>query len=37
MHNYFAHIPKHYLEVSKLAELILECKGNKILKNIKTC
>jgi hypothetical protein len=36
MHNYFAHIPKHYLEVSKLAEL-LECKGNKILKNIKTC
>jgi hypothetical protein len=33
MHNYFAHIPKHHLEASKLAEL-LECKGNKILKKL---
>jgi hypothetical protein len=32
MHNYFAHIPKHHLEASKF-----ECKGNKNLKNIKTC
>jgi hypothetical protein len=35
MHNYFAHNPKHHLEANKLAEL-LECKGNKIFKNIKT-
>jgi hypothetical protein len=35
MHIYFAHNPKHPLEASKLAEL-LECKGNKIVKNIKT-
>jgi hypothetical protein len=34
MHNYFAHNPKHHLEVNKLVEL-LECKGNKIIKNIK--
>jgi hypothetical protein len=36
MHNYFAHSSKCHLEASKLVEL-LECKGNKIFKNIKTC
>jgi len=36
MHNYFAQIPKHHLEASKLVELF-ECKGNKIFNNIKTC
>jgi hypothetical protein len=35
MHNYFAHSPKCHLEASNLAEL-LECKHNKIIKNIKT-
>jgi hypothetical protein len=35
MHNYFAHTPKCHLEASKLAKL-LECKGNKVLKNIET-
>jgi hypothetical protein len=35
MHNYFTHSPKQHLETSKLAKL-LECKGNKILENIKT-
>jgi len=35
MHNYFAHNPKRHLEASKLAKL-LECKGNKIVKNMKT-
>jgi hypothetical protein len=35
MHNYFAHGPKGHLEASKLVEL-LERKGNKIFKNIKT-
>jgi hypothetical protein len=35
MHNYFTHNPKRHLETSKLVEL-LECKGNKILENIKT-
>jgi len=35
MYKYFDHNPKHYLEIYKLAEL-LQCKGNKILKNIKT-
>ncbi len=34
MHNYFAHNPKHHLEANKLVEL-LECKGNKIIQNIK--
>jgi hypothetical protein len=33
MYKYFDHNPKHYLEIYKLAEL-LQCKGNKILKNI---
>jgi hypothetical protein len=35
MHNYFTHNPKRHLETSKLVEL-LECKGDKILENIKT-
>ncbi len=35
MHNYFTHNPKRHLETSKLV-ILLECKSNKILKNIKT-
>jgi hypothetical protein len=35
MYNYFVHSSKHHLEATKLVE-ILECKGNKIMKNIKT-
>jgi hypothetical protein len=35
MHNYFAHNPNRHFEASKLAKLI-ECKGNKIVKNTKT-
>ncbi len=35
MYNYFAHSPKQHLEFCKLVE-ILESKGNKLLKNIKT-
>jgi len=35
MHNYFAHNPKRHLEASKFAKL-LKCKGNKIVKNMKT-
>jgi low temperature requirement protein LtrA len=35
MYNYFAHMFKHHLELNKLIEL-LEWKGNKLLKNIKT-
>jgi hypothetical protein len=34
MYNYFVHSPKHHLETIRLVE-ILECKGNKIMKNIK--
>ncbi len=36
MYNYFVHSSKCHLETIKLAR-ILECKGNKILKDIKTC
>jgi hypothetical protein len=35
MYNYFIHNPKCHLEVIKLAKL-LDCKSNKLLKNIKT-
>jgi hypothetical protein len=35
IHNYYVLSPKSHLEVTKLVEL-LECKGNKILKNVKT-
>jgi hypothetical protein len=35
MYNYFAHYFKHDLEFGKLAK-ILDSKGNKLLKNIKT-
>jgi hypothetical protein len=35
MYNFFTHSPKHAFEASKLVEL-LECKGNKILKNYLT-
>jgi hypothetical protein len=35
IYNYFIHSPKCHLEVIKLAKL-LDCKGNKFLKNIKT-
>ncbi len=35
MYNYFTHNPKQHLEFCKLAK-ILESKGNKLLKNIKT-
>jgi hypothetical protein len=35
MYNYFVHSLKHHLEVNKLIKL-LECKGNKLLKNITT-
>jgi hypothetical protein len=35
MYNYFAHNTKQHLEFCKLVE-ILESKGNKLLKNIKT-
>jgi hypothetical protein len=35
MYNYFVNNFKCYLEICKLVEL-LSCKGNKILKNIKT-
>ncbi len=33
VYNFFTHSPKRALEASKLVEL-LECKGNKVLKNI---
>ncbi len=36
MYNYFVHSLICHLETTKLAE-IFKCKGNKILKNIKTC
>jgi hypothetical protein len=35
LHNYFAHSPKRHLKFTKLAEM-LEIKGNKILRNVKT-
>ncbi len=35
MYNYFTHNPKQHLEFCKLVE-ILESKGNKLFKNIKT-
>jgi len=35
MYNYFAHCPNRHLEFCKLVK-ILESKGNKLLKNIKT-
>lgn len=35
MYNYFTHRLKRHLDFRKLAELF-ECKGNKIMKNIKT-
>ncbi len=34
-YNYFAHIPKHHIDLNSLIDL-LEFKGNKLLKNIKT-
>ncbi len=36
IYNYFDHSPKRHFQASKLAKF-LESKGNKILKNIKTC
>jgi hypothetical protein len=35
VYNYYVLSPKPHLEVTKFVEL-LECKGNKILKNVKT-
>jgi hypothetical protein len=35
MYNFFAHSLKYTLEAFKLIK-VLKCKGNKILKNIKT-
>jgi len=34
-YDYFSHSPKRHLEFQRLAQ-ILEAKGNKILKNVKT-
>jgi hypothetical protein len=34
-YGYFSHSPKRHLEFQRLAQ-ILEAKGNKILKNVKT-
>jgi hypothetical protein len=36
LYNYFFESPKRYLEFTKLVE-VMETKGAKILKNIKTC
>ncbi len=35
LHAYFAHFPKQHLEFTKFAK-IMEMKGNKILRNVKT-
>jgi hypothetical protein len=36
LYNYFSKSPKRHLEFTKLAKL-MEPKGAKILKNVKTC